>query len=49
MRGERGGVSEDDVGEVLADMALEFVSCCVAHLNSQTVGWIVQPLFRKER
>lgn len=42
--GKGGGVGEDDVGEVLADVALEFVGSCIADLNCETVCWVVQPL-----
>lgn len=41
MGGEGGGVSEDDVGEVLADVALKFVGCCVADLNGEAIGWVI--------
>lgn len=47
--GKSGGVGEDDVGEVLADVALEFVGCGVADLNCETVCWVVQPLGRYGR
>ena len=42
--GKSGGVGEDDVGEVLADVALEFVGCGVADGDGEAKGGLVNAL-----